>query len=517
MTYGTTAGGTVDVFLSGVTPDSTTYILADTGLDLNNNTFLQTNFGTGDSQDTLSITGGPTFAAILSGTSTPSGTFPLNGLSLPGTLPHGFEVFWQGFTQHPTPGVDFFQDFSNYRRQVIHDGVQWQDTATLPSVAVANLAWAVKETGLNGRATKVFVCGGGPALLTEDTVPYPTSVTTWEYDVATEEHRAMDDMLESRAFHTVTRLNDGRLLVCGGVTGPFGGPPPAQYFTKVLNSAEIWQEGVGFSSVGPMNGYRAGHTATLIESGPNAGMVLIAGGVEGDVNHELFGVDEILSTGVNSTELFDPATGNFIAGPNLPEPKAGARALWLQNDTLAVIGGVTWRQIGPFKLPDFSDMATFLDPNTMVFGNTRNLLAKRALFGMVELPNGNLVLAGGAGGDILNIGPIADAELFALAGQQFISLPPMPGAVAFNGIAATPTSQVVVAGGAGGTIFDPVPVKSVYQLDALGTAWTTLADLPVEQGGGVTELLEDGNLLVSCGETGVADTATNSTVKLPVQ
>ncbi|KAA3611773.1 MAG: hypothetical protein DWQ01_06730 [Planctomycetota bacterium] len=516
MTYGNQAGGLMDVTLSELTADANTYLLADLGLDLNNNFFLRDQYQTGDDQDVLSITGGPSFSAIYTGVSSANGQFSATQLQLPGTLPEGFAIYWQGFTQHPQGGPSFFQDFSHYRLQVIQSTDQWHASAAQAPAAVANLAWTVKERGLQNRATKIFVCGGGPAVLARDDVPYDTSATAWIYDVSTEQNSWTGSMLESRAFHTATRLDDGRILVCGGVQGPLGGPPPLPYYTQVLNSAEIWQEGSGFTPLPNMGFHRAGHTATLIESGPLAGMVLIAGGVQGGSNHELFGAAEIFYTGLSTTEIFDPVQNLFFPGPSLPEPKAGAQALWLADDRLAIFGGATRRRIGPISIPDFSDLVTFFDPNSLSFGNHLSMPTKRVLFGMTELSNGWVAIVGGAGGDTLNPRALSEVELFSPQSQQFHSLPDLPIGVSFPGVVTASNGDLVVAGGGNGDVFHPDPLKTVFRWQSGGSSWIRLADLPVEQGGGATECLEDGLLWVSCGETGLADTATNSTVKLPL-
>src|SRR5260370_35963499 len=52
-----------------------------------------------------------------------------------------------------------------------------------------------------------------------------------------------------------------------------------------------------------MNVPGAHHTATVIPAGPHAGQILIAGGQQG--------INDVLS----STELYDPLTDTFSAGP----------------------------------------------------------------------------------------------------------------------------------------------------------------------------------------------------------
>jgi hypothetical protein len=62
---------------------------------------------------------------------------------------------------------------------------------------------------------------------------------------------------------------------------------------------------------------RASHTATVISSGPNAGKILIAGGEQ---NNRVM---------LSSTELYDPTTNSFIAGPPLYSPRTGHVAIMI--------------------------------------------------------------------------------------------------------------------------------------------------------------------------------------------
>jgi hypothetical protein len=104
----------------------------------------------------------------------------------------------------------------------------------------------------------------------------------------------------ARYLHTATYLdptyvhgpNAGSILIAGGenVAG------------TVLNSAELYNPALGaFTVTGNMTDSRAFHIARLITTGPHAGNVLIAGGIDNSGN--------TLST----AELYNPATGQFTA------------------------------------------------------------------------------------------------------------------------------------------------------------------------------------------------------------
>ena len=95
------------------------------------------------------------------------------------------------------------------------------------------------------------------------------------YDPASGTFAATGSMSAPRAIHTATLLPDGTVLIAGGETwiregsaGRFGGS---------LASAERYDPGIGmFCPTSPMAAARAGHTETALQNGA----VLITGGVD---------------------------------------------------------------------------------------------------------------------------------------------------------------------------------------------------------------------------------------------
>ena len=73
-------------------------------------------------------------------------------------------------------------------------------------------------------------------------------------------------MTSARDQHTATLLNNGKVLVAGGLS---------QQHPVVVASAELYNPATGtFTATGSMSNARYSHTATLL----NNGKVLVAGG-----------------------------------------------------------------------------------------------------------------------------------------------------------------------------------------------------------------------------------------------
>jgi hypothetical protein len=159
---------------------------------------------------------------------------------------------------------------------------------------------------------RVFVAGGERVNA--------NSVTYWEttelYDPVTGAFEQGPAMTWVRKSHTATVLDDGRVLIAGGVG---------------LNGTivDTWQVALlydpasnSFATPVAMKYQRANHTATLLGDG----RVLIAGGTVG-------------SRELQTTEIFDPRTASTCAGPTLSEPRAYHGAARVGQQGVALIGG----------------------------------------------------------------------------------------------------------------------------------------------------------------------------------
>lgn len=166
---------------------------------------------------------------------------------------------------------------------------------------------------------KVLIVGG---VLTSTSDPYATAEI---YDPSTGTFTMTGAMATAREQHTATLLPDGRVLIVGGTTSPPATLTSAWLATGIVDlqgtaTAEIYDPSTGsFSVTGSMAEARTFHTATLL---PN-GNVLIAGG--GNEN--------------STAEVYDPATGTFSITGGMEIGRSGHTATLLPNGSVLVAGG----------------------------------------------------------------------------------------------------------------------------------------------------------------------------------
>jgi hypothetical protein len=161
---------------------------------------------------------------------------------------------------------------------------------------------------------KVLIAGGvGPAW------DFLSSAEL--YDPATGRFSPTGSMTVARESHTGVRLLDGRALIVGGHRG-------RRADITLYASAEIYDPASGaFRRVGDMRIRRHKHDAILLPDG----QVLITGGSDEGDDRGVY----------DSSELFDPKTETFTAGPTmkLGRYKHAGSSLVLPSGLVLVAGG----------------------------------------------------------------------------------------------------------------------------------------------------------------------------------
>jgi phospholipase C len=187
-----------------------------------------------------------------------------------------------------------------------------------------------------------------------------------------------------RIQHSATLLPNGKVLIAGGEINDPTGP------------AELYDPTTGtFSLTGSLTTRRMGHTATLLRNG----MVLLVGQGGPGMGQDF------------SAELYDPATESFTSTGSMSVPRLGHAATLLQSGNVLVTGGT------------IDTLAEIYDPNTGSFSTTGSMNASRPegrTTGTL-LPNGNVLIAGGNGGDASTELYDSSTGTFTLTGSMSVA------------------------------------------------------------------------------------------------
>jgi hypothetical protein len=241
---------------------------------------------------------------------------------------------------------------------------------------------------------------------------------------------------------------------------------------------------------------RMGHAASLLADG----RVLVSGGIT-DLNAPNTPIDPIYSI-TRSTEVFDPATGSWAAGPQLRRPRAGHAAIARADGRILLCGGVSWTTI-LFRLPTMESSSDLFDPvaNTMTAGPT--LRQARAQGTAIEIAPGRWLLAGGVGTISLTQWgtPTATAEIYDEASNAFAATGSMAQARALHLAFALGNGRFLHAGGGDGTLFALTALASAEVYDAATGAWSAGPGLNVARAAAGAYTTATGQLHVLGGDT----------------
>lgn len=247
--------------------------------------------------------------------------------------------------------------------------------------------WSLTGSMITGRVSHTAtLLPNGMVLVAGGSDPSGLSIATAElYNPATGTWTATGSLTHARANHTATLTPNG-VLMAGGVDGPSG--------IALVPIAELYDLTLGtFSDVGALSNPRQVHTSVLFTAGPLANDVLLIGGVTGSFNY------------VDPTDLFTPVGNTFSASGSLIEPRYLHTSTLLTSGANAgkvlVEGGTTMSASGPDKTTEIFDpaTATFSAGPDMVndhAAHTATLFTSGSLTGQV------LIAAGAANGGFLS-------------------------------------------------------------------------------------------------------------------
>jgi len=229
---------------------------------------------------------------------------------------------------------------------------------------------------------KVLIAGGA------DTDPTGTGLASAElYDPGTGTFTQTGSMTVGRYLHTATLLQNGKVLIVGGVLTS-GSDPDA--------TAEIYDPATGtFTMTGAMATAREQHTATLLADG----RVLIAGGTTSppaSLTSAWLATGTVDLQGTATAEIYDPSTGSFSGTGSMAAARTFHTATLLPNGTVLIAGG-----------GNENSTAEVYDPASGSFSVTNGMEVGRSGHTATLLPNGSVLVAGGG-----MFAGLASAELY---------------------------------------------------------------------------------------------------------
>ena len=251
-----------------------------------------------------------------------------------------------GFDQHPYVSTEFFDPASG----AFYPG---------PDMTAPRLGHAAVTLEDN----RILLLGGWSASGVTNTAEV--------YDPSNRRFSSVGSMAIARGECTATLLQDGKVLVTGGVDQNERGLSSAEVFDPRTNS---------FSSAASMMVPRAQHTATLLPDGS----VLITGGGSCDCPSK---------TVYRAAEVYDPAVGKFIPVGGLTSERYKHTAVLLADGKVLVAGGSDardWRGL--------LSSAELYDPSSRSFQSLPPMKAARFKFphAAVRLRSGDVLIASGA-------------------------------------------------------------------------------------------------------------------------
>ena len=244
---------------------------------------------------------------------------------------------------------------------------------------------------------------------------------------------------------TLTSLADGRALVVGH------------------GQAEVYDPSTGvWSLTGQPVADRCYFTSTLLPGGK----VLIAGGyVDG-------GTAGPPSAG---TEIYDPASGTWTAGPSMVSPRAEAVAVALADGRVLIVAGT----------PDPTSPAEVYDPATNEFAATGSMLSARITPSAIRLDDGRVLVAGGFSTNSVS-NALATAETYDPTLGTWSATGSMATAHSDAGIVGLGDGRILIAGG---DAIDNRPVADAEIYNAASGVWTNAAPILGTTSSGRTPLL----------------------------
>ncbi len=283
---------------------------------------------------------------------------------------------------------------------------------------------------------------------------------------------------------SVVALRNGQALMTGGAAGERIGWSAFSSTYVFDPSTQAWIRS------GLLNTARAATAAAVLRDG----RVLVAGGIYMDRTQP----DP--PRALDTTEVWNPKSGNWSRAPRLASARSGAAAVTLADGRVLLVGGSARLE----DAPQLVASAELYDPGTGRWSSAGSLAIPRSGFVFVPLVDGGAIVAGGFG----EAGPagfsyLSSAERYDPRENRWRPTRDLPYAVAGAAGARLADGRVLLAGGAtrpqeegpGGTYVSGLTAESVL-FDPPTGSWSRATPMPSPRAGGSAVVLTDGSVVV---------------------
>ena len=349
----------------------------------------------------------------------------------------------------------------------------WTAAHDLPTAA----SWSGQHDGavtLKG-ADKVLVVGGadGSSAPLNQAAVYNPATDTWQ---------PAGTVQTPRRLHAVVRLDDGKVMVSGGLSGSSPTSPALAAVELYDPATNAWTPGTAMAAA------RWGHSAVLLPDKK----ILVAGGTTIRAGQSL--------KALRSAELYDPVAGTWSAAGDMTDARSGHVAVVLQGGKVLVCGGTA--PVGGTDDPALA-FCELYDPATKTWTPTGSLLQPRSRHQATVLTDTTVLVTGGSAAGASGIGTFdpfsrRTAERFNLATGLWTAVHDMPAGRAAHRAFAIGGGKVLVVGGIGGES-DDAGYRSAVVFDSAANTWAPAAGLATGRGSFAAAALSAGKVFVAGG------------------